>query len=138
MIRLYQRLTRNCQTVNQLNSVHIALENKMTPLQVTTLRKQCAAKWTDESHPANKWLEDLYNLYLKSGKEEPEVFTCKRINRHLRLYTSGIGLKQEKTLLICFTGCAQRLMMPIPVFLQHFDSEKVPRVMLKWLPIASQ
>ena len=37
MLALYHRLARNCQTRNQLNKVHIALENRMTPNELLEL-----------------------------------------------------------------------------------------------------
>lgn len=37
MIKLYRRLTRGCRSLNQLNAVHISLETRMTPLEVTAL-----------------------------------------------------------------------------------------------------
>lgn len=47
-----------------------------------------------------------------------------RLRQRLTLFTTG-GSRSDKTLAICFSGRAQRMMMPLPVFLQHIDAAQV-------------
>jgi pimeloyl-ACP methyl ester carboxylesterase len=133
LIRLYQRLTKHCQTVNQFNRVHIALDNWLTPLKEELLRQQLLAVAGSEApSPGREWINILHMLYLKSGKARPEPFRRRRINRHLTCYSVDDAHREEKTLLICFTGAAQRMMMPLPVFLQHLDGQAVDVAMLHY------
>jgi hypothetical protein len=63
MIELYERLTRGCQTKNQVNAVHIALENRMTPLEVASL-------WSNLTREAS-WPERARRRWLRRASKLP-------------------------------------------------------------------
>ena len=158
MIDFYRRLVRKCQTVNQQNKVRIALENRMTPLELEIFRselqmvpgtynvflgmcvKQLRRKlpgafksWHMDFEvylSARNWVKMLDLAYLKSGKPYPEHFRRHKLRQQLTLYKDG-GDKHQKTLVICFSGNAQRMMMPMPVFLQHLDAKSMDVAFLK-------
>lgn len=130
--KLYQRLIQDCRTINQVNRVHIALENWMTPGAVFEMRAACTKPApranTVDGVPTldipllqRDWIHGLYQLLGKSAKRAPEPYLRRPVAGNLALYTLG-GDRSGKTLAICFTGAAQRMLMPLPVFLQHIDA----------------
>jgi hypothetical protein len=136
MIKFYRRLARGCKTHNMLNKLHIELENRMTPLELDALRSELApmrhaaeTALRDHEHhgpsPAQQsWVENLSRLAGRSGKPRPEPFVRQRVRRRVTLFTAG-GSRSGKTLAICFSGRAQRMMLPLAVFLQNLDSTQV-------------
>jgi hypothetical protein len=136
MIDFYNRLVRGCKTHNQLNKLHIDLENRMTPLELDALRSELsparhtwetlfrAPQRTDPSPAQQLWIQNLHHLAAKSGKSCPEPFVRHRLRRRVTLFSAG-GSRSGKTLAICFSGRAQRMMLPLPVFLQNIDSTQV-------------
>ena len=123
MIELYRRLTRGCATINQLNRVHIALENRITPIQWSVL-----AGAIDPSSSAvdavregqTRWLQTMGAMFAKAGKPAPEPYASRRLARHIKWFRAEPNT--ARTLVVCFTGQAQRMMSPLPVFLQHFQA----------------
>lgn len=73
---------------------------------------------------SKRWISTLRERIELAGKPSPEPFVRKRV-RHSVTRFDGSGDRRDKTLLVCFTGDAYRMMMPMPVFLQQIDSERV-------------
>lgn len=158
MIDLYARLLARCGTVNQINRVHIALTERMTPLDVHDLVRDLPPRsvvWNGSiSQSLSRrgglvslavrrlrpktvfppesyaWVEELASWAAKSGKSAPEPFVRRRLRTNVSAYSAG-GPTAAKTLLICFTGVARRLFMPIPVFLQHLDASRFDLLVLR-------
>lgn len=144
MIVGYRRAARRCRTLNQFNALHIALENRITPMELMALRAE-QGPWFhlrrlqqrgkrllrkvglpgDDAMPPgelrDRWLREQLGLYRQSAKAQPEPYQRRRLSRHLRLYSAG-GPRHDKNLLICFVGSSQRPFLPVPVFLQHVDA----------------
>ena len=157
MINLYRRLVRSQLTVNQLNNIHINLANRMTPLELEGLQSElptAPSVWQNliykssrklpfklpESYciwqqkieyakSARDWIDMLHRACLQSGKAAPEPFIRRRL-RQVALFSAGEN-RSGKILAICFAGNAQRMMMPMPVFLQHLDSSRVDVAFVK-------
>jgi hypothetical protein len=145
MIECYRRAARRCRTVNQLNALHIALENRITPPELAALRDAqgswfrlrtllqsawrllyVALRRKDATSPGaqrDRWLRRLYRLYTQAAEPQPQPYRRRRLSRHLRLYSAG-GARHDKNLLICFVGSSQRPFLPVPVFLQHLDASR--------------
>jgi len=144
MIDVYRRAARRCRTLNQFNALHIALENRITPLELMALRaaqgpwfhlrrlqqrgqrllRKVGLSADDPMPPGelrDRWLREQLGLYRHSAKAQPEPYQRRRLSRHLRLYSAG-GPRHDKNLLICFVGSSQRPFLPVPVFLQHVDA----------------
>jgi hypothetical protein len=168
VIEFYSRLAGRCGTINQLNRVHVALEQRMTPCELVDLRSDLRRRgWAAQNtirlrdvtqlanlpkkayrlltgsrktDPADKtvawtrpitdierlgwskgWIDGLYGKYALAGTASPEPFVRRRLRRAVWMFKSD-GDQRQKRLLICFSGNTQRLMMPIPVFLQHVDA----------------
>ncbi len=136
MIRLYERLTRHCATVNQLNRVHIAFENQMLPASLQALIQSAATGqgiWCDRwSAERQRWIMNLNHLFGQSGIAEPQSFSRHCVARGLVLYADKDIPASEKRLLVCFTGIARRLMIPTPIFLQHIDANATDVLLLRY------
>lgn len=158
MIALYRRLTRGCQSLNQLNAVHLALEFRMTPLDVMSiwsgLMLDARPGWPERArlwllrrsarlpllgktrlllrllaarrlHTHQRvWISKHRRRLKLAGDMPPVPFVRRRLRRAVSLYEDG-GDRHGKTLLICFSGNARRMMMPTPLFLQHIDPRAV-------------
>lgn len=155
MLKLYKRLTRKCRTVNQHNQVHIALENWMTPLQLTRLHSELEAEraephpvrlWAEKkmalvfkkhyfhwqkSQNTERWIAYIMSLMRRNGKAEAEPFLRHCLGPHSTLYRDALRPSTQKTLLICFTGGGHRMMMSLGTFLQQFDARKVDVVWIR-------
>jgi hypothetical protein len=153
MIALYARAARACRTVNDLNRLHIALENRITPLELDALRRGAdppAPQWARlvggaaarvrrsldrpgrlaaPSRPPYDWVARLHALAAKAAAP-PQPFRRERLHGRIARYSAG-GDRSRKTLAVCFAGRAQRLMMPLPVFLQHVDASVVDVAFLR-------
>jgi hypothetical protein len=146
MIAGYRRAARRCRSANQVNALHIALENRMTPAELVALRAaqgpwfplrtllqrarhmlaQASRRGDAKMSPAalrDRWLRKLLVLYERSPEAQPQPYRRHKLSRHLRLYSAG-GARHDKTLLICFVGSSQRPFIPVPVFLQHLDARR--------------
>lgn len=151
MIRRYQQLAGKCKTINQLNQVHIALENEMTPDEIVTFGRQLAARkrrgalvrrLTERleyfkrrallEEDARAWIGRLNDILNYAGKTDPEPYVRSALNAHLNLYSAPGIDRKTKTLLVCFTGINQRMMMHIHLLLQHFDASKYDLLVVKY------
>lgn len=127
MIGLFERQVVKCRTINEFNRLRIALENRITPLELTGLSN--AAARGPFASASKDWIDKLGRQIQRSGKNEPERFYRRRLKPNLYLYADGTSTF-EKTLIIAFTGGAHRLMMPIATFLQHIDAASVDVLLL--------
>ena len=121
----YLELAACCTTVNQFNRLHIDLENVLTPLEIAEIGMA-----SNLPKASVAWLERLRSLC-------PEVFTAPQhferrvLNAHVTGYESHDVSKGNKSLLLSFCGNAQRLMMPVSIFLQFVDCRKWDVVVVK-------
>ncbi|MFT6420702.1 MAG: pimeloyl-ACP methyl ester carboxylesterase [Porticoccus sp.] len=163
MNKLYKRLAARCQSPNQLNKLHITLENRMTPLELAALRGEFITRkgnswlWKkiiqaffrirrnilgkdsvvrkyisiNTRELSKVWLAKLHDQYLlAAGNNAPAPFVRKRLGRAVVIYEAG-GDRAGKTLVVCFSGNFQRMMMPTPVFLQSIDANNADVVLLR-------
>ena len=114
-----------CRTPADFYRLQIALENERTPLE---LLEQFASR--DElAPPVRKWISTLEDMMLRgSGLIQP--FTRTSLSGNVQYYHAGPG-NGTKSLLIGFCGNYQRLMMPLPLFLQHVPADLFDVVILK-------
>ena len=129
VVRFFQRIISFCHTSVQLNKALNTLENRLTPTEVEHLYEWHTSGQLVPTGVAKKlkitafyWLEEIKNLMLRSGKEQPEPFVWRRVAPSVAHF-SGPGSPAEKTLLICFPPSGVRnMMMPNAVFMQHTNS----------------
>ena len=74
----------------------------------------------DKLNSSMAWIDELNRTFALAGKDSPEPFVRRRLRQAVWIFKSDCD-RRQKTLLISFSGNAQRLMMPLPVFLQHID-----------------
>ena len=158
--KLYLRCSRNLSTKNSLNKLHISLENRITPQEVTDIKTGLKNPHKKSGNSIYSWISNRYQLlrhyskmmrpiYRKkhrvqyswikkldkmllsySGKKQHEVFFRKRLAPNIRFYSRN-GTRKNKKLIICFTGNSLRLMMPIPLFLQQVDADQNDILLLR-------
>lgn len=129
IVRFFQRIFRYCRTSVQLNKALNTLENRLTPTEVEALHSWYLSGQLIPTQAAPKfhnalscWLIEMKDMMLKSGKQEPELFSSREIASGVTHFF-GPGKSDNKTLLVCFPPVGTRnLMMPNAVLLQHIDS----------------
>ena len=107
--RLYRRRISRCRTENQLNRVHVALDNYMTPLEVRYFRSALDGEAADS--PSRRWIATVANS-MPVNKVRSVEFDRNEIFRGVTFYTADAGSTDEKTLIIGFAGLNHRLMAP--------------------------
>lgn len=144
-IAAYNQLLSQCRSVNDLNRIHIAFGNTMTPsevleleetlfvegpYQVPTLRDDRAFSDDELRRIARIWIEgeraDLKNV----RKPLAEPFLRRDIRKSVTLYHNGEGAS-GRTLLIAFAGGNHRMMMPIPTLLQNLPAKSTDVLMVR-------
>jgi hypothetical protein len=137
----FQRIAR-CKTLNELNAVHIATCNIMTPTEAIGLhRKMSAPGWRFPVQTVGpdtaaalgivlvNHMTMMVNDLADAGKDKPERFGRQRVANGVWRFSGG-GDRAGKSLVIGFTGNSDRLMMPSPTYLQHFNAADVDIVFL--------
>lgn len=112
--RLYRRRVGRCRTENQVNRIHIALENYLTPAEVRHFAAAFAGDPPDS--PSRQWIEKLAAA-MPVNKARPAEFVRRGIVKGATRYTADTGTEAQKTLLIGLAGHWHRLMLPTPWFL---------------------
>ncbi len=114
-----------CRTPADFYRVQITLENELTPPELLE-----QLKWRDElAPPARKWISALEEMMLREN-ERIQPFMRTSLSENVLFCHTGTG-DGAKSLLVGFCGNFQRLMMPLPVFLQHVPAEIFDIVILK-------
>ena len=107
--RLYRRYTRRCRTENQLNRVHIVLDNYMTPAEVRHFAVALSGEAAES--PRRRWIATLErSMPVKAAR--PVEFERHEHLKGVTHYTASASPTAEKTLIIGFSGIHHRLMMP--------------------------
>ncbi len=109
--QVYLRSMRRHRTENQLNRIHIALENYMTPAEVRHFDATLARETPDTA--ARRWIAVLRGG-LPVNRARPAEFERRTLFEGVTLYTADVGTTAEKTLLFAFAGRFLRLMLPTP------------------------
>jgi hypothetical protein len=133
----YYRLLNQCRTENDVNRLHIGLANRLTPEE---LQEICGTMpsllrgphaWIAEKRnryfprvPVSmglEWRARMMDWLSRSGNGTPEPYSRRRIGPNVNLF-SNAGDTRSKSLVVCFTDVVGRLLLPIPVFLQHLPA----------------
>lgn len=128
LIAAYRQYLRGCQTENQVNAVHIALEYQLAPAELRELAAALAADPADS--PGRRWsTAALASLPVKRMRRDD--FRRFPVFEDMTVYTSGEGRVQDKTLVIGFAGRAQRMMVPTAVLLDCLNPQVYDVVVLR-------
>jgi hypothetical protein len=115
----FAALAANCRTQNEFNRLIITLENTLAPAEVASIAKLDLVSPTKER--SELWLEKL-------RKWQPDLFRSPQKYEGEGLFPGAIFYEDPatprggKSLLLAFCGNAERLMIPVSVFLQILDS----------------
>jgi hypothetical protein len=115
----FAALAANCRTQNEFNRFSITLENTLTPAEIASIDKLDLNSPTKER--SKFWLDKLRNW-------QPDLFRSPQKYEREDLFPGAIFYEDpatprgRKSLLLAFCGNAERLMIPVSVFLQILDS----------------
>lgn len=144
-IASYDGLIAQSRTVNDLNRIHVAFGNTMTPIEVLQLEETLFVDGVHQAPPlrddrtftneelrrsCRAWIEEQRADLKRVGKAEAEPFLRRDIRQRVTLYHDG-GSPQGRTLLMAFPGANHRLMMPIPTLLQNLPAKTVDVLMIR-------
>jgi hypothetical protein len=115
----YLTLASQCRTQNQLNKLHIGLENLLAPSEFgyfadLARRQELPAR----SYP---WLVRIASL-SPGIFDAPQRFGRRALSENILLYQDTSRDAADKSLLVAFCGNGRRLGLPTSVFLQCLDS----------------
>ena len=145
MLEHYNDLIGQCRTINDVNRVHIAFGNTITPQEALLLHRTLFIDGLHSppaSHPdrmfgdaelkasARDWVDRLREAHDLIRKPIVEPFMRRDIRKSVTLYTDG-GVPEEKTLLLTLPGANHRLMMPIASFLQNLPARSTDVVLIR-------
>lgn len=128
-------------SVNMLNLAIIDALNVMTPAEVIVMTETIHRK--DWKFPGNVPPERVpeFTRYVReavahtvramfsAGKPAPEDFSRYMLTEGIRIF-AGVGQPDGRVLIVAFPGNGGRLMMPLPIILQHLPPHKVDVVMV--------
>jgi len=126
--RIYRRRIDRCHTVNQLNRVHIAVENYMTPTEVHHFSAALGRDVADS--PSHRWIAHIVAAMPVNKPRELE-FERRSLCKGATWYTANAGSTDQKTLIICFSGHFHRPMVPIPWLLDCLNPAVYDVVVLR-------
>ena len=143
MIEAYLKRFVECRTINEVNHVHIAMTNLMTPREAVLLLKEItrhAGSFLPRNVDADKAkvlrstavgnITRAARDVVGTGKATAEPYGRRALAKGLHVFSDGTG-RAAKTLLIGFSGNAERLMMPTPIILQNIDAASVDVAVLR-------
>src|SRR2546429_9744287 len=105
---LYRKRIARCHTTNQLNRVHIAIENYITPAELRYFDAALARDSSDS--PSRRWITRLCSL-MPTRAVRPVEFERRGIVKGATRYTADIGSPGQKTLILAFAGAFKRPML---------------------------
>lgn len=118
---------------------HLVGPGRIGPLLSLTLTflRVVAARWsgmapggTELLLHRKKWIRESAKMYGLAGQKRPNLFVRRRCRLGVSVFAAE-GARETKTALLCFSGNAQRMMMPLPVFLQHIDPASADVILLR-------
>ena len=127
----YARLIEKCKTQNDANRIHIALENRLTPLELASI---CSSSHIPERLDVrgnvSAWQRRMQSWIKKCGSPALQAYERTRISPNIVLYSRGHG-QRAKALVVAFTGVAHRLLLPTAVVLQSMSIDSHDVLLLK-------
>ena len=124
-----------CRTINEVNHVLIGITNLMTPSEAVLLLKEVTRHdWSSEASElraaAVSNLAWAASDVVGNGKANTEPYVRRDLVNSLHVFSDGSG-RSAKTMLIGYSGNAERLMMPTPILLQNLEAASVDFALLK-------
>jgi hypothetical protein len=115
----FAALAAECRTQNEFNRLTINLENTLAPAEICQIATVSLSAGTRERSAAwfkklGKWQPDLF--------QSPQQYQREVLSPRAIFYRHPLMPTRDKNMLLAFCGNAERLMIPVAVFLQMLDS----------------
>lgn len=109
-----------CRTLNEFNRVHIQIEIHFSPAEVCAIIDEVRERGIPLLPNLQRWHAIMDEQLRGSGKgAEPYVRTPVAPGATIYAAAATPEERARRTLVIAFTGLADRLMMPVASFIQH-------------------
>lgn len=114
----------NCHSISDFYKQLIEIENSYTPAAFAEI-------WQNKENLSEKIKPSIFKTIslMQKGANKVRAYQRTSISTNVNLYHTESSL--EKSLLICFCGIANRLMMPIPVFLQFIPENQFDVIVIR-------
>ena len=131
MLDAYLAQSARCTTGNEFNRLHITLETALAPAEVCALIDGVRERAVEVPPASAHWL-DRMDALLRGGGRRVQPYVRHVISEGATVYAApgDDRARMNRTLVIAYTGDANRLMMPIGLFLQHCPAEQYEFVVL--------
>ena len=115
-----------CATTADRYRVQIEAENHLTPVELDALHDAAA----DLPEPSREWIEKLV-LLCRRIRQPTQPFRRRALSPHVSLHEGSAPPGRPRSLVVAFTGVAQRMMMPLGPFLQALPADRCDVVVLR-------
>lgn len=137
LLDLYNARIAEATSINEVNQMHIALANSLTPTEIVFLHGNLFA---GAKHKAPKlrpgsrftlpqlqevgraWIDQHRAMLAEVGKPRIELYRRYELHDAVVLFSTD-RKAPRRNLVVSLTGANQRLMMPISGYLQNFDGK---------------
>ncbi|MFI4924974.1 MAG: hypothetical protein ACHQJ7_07500 [Vicinamibacteria bacterium] len=109
-----------CTTVNQFNRLRIGIENTFAPAEICTLIDGVRERKAEVPEYCARWLANS-DESMRGGGRTVQPYVRHSLLPEATMYAApGTAAERaSRTLVVAYTSDADRLFMPIAVFLQH-------------------
>ena len=121
-------MPRDAALQNQFNKLHIHFENILAPAELAQFLRMSRERQFSEH--TRGWLQKLETL-SPGLFDAPRVFARTHLSEEILLYSDASWPNHDKTLLVCFSGNARRLMLPISLLLQCLEPQALDLLLLR-------
>jgi hypothetical protein len=120
MLDDYFEKARLCKSANDFNRLHIDIERHLSPNEFVDLGRKILGAQPPLPPPCAYWAKSLGGLLAQSGQPVP-TFVRHPISdsAYLLALPGPREARRDRTLVVCFTDWTRRMMMPLPLFMQH-------------------
>jgi hypothetical protein len=136
LLELYNSRIAQANSINEVNQMHIAFANSLTPTEIVylhgnlftgkhkapALRPGGRVTLPQLQENARQWIDQHRAVLNEVGKSRIELYRRYELHDAVVLFSAD-RKAPRRNLVIALTGANQRLMMPISTFLQNFDGK---------------
>lgn len=137
LLDLYNARIAEATSINEVNQMHIALANSLTPTEIVflhgnlfsgakhkapTLRPGSRFTLAQLQEAGRYWIDQHRAMLAEVGKPRIELYRRYELHDAVVLFSTD-RKAPRRNLVVSLTGANQRLMMPISGYLQNFDGK---------------
>ena len=125
MVDAYLAQAMRCRTINEFNRLHITLENVLPPADIGEIIRGVRARLSSMPEPVAHWFAMWESRFARVGGPLQRYVRRQVVPGMVAYAAPGSDdERSSRTLVVAFAGDANRLMMPIALFLQHCPSDR--------------